>query len=285
MKSRARSTSRSALVAPFADIAGAQPAVLALDGAGRIRIVPVAIEQIGTLHQHFALVGERDLPARSHGADVAGARKRPALAADDAAGGFGLAVHLHHVDAEHLPQRHGLGRQRRAGADHELQPVKAELVEDRHEHARAAGAVERLARKACLAVPAPSRVSARKPQGEIGGGALAAAGIEDAEQHLRGEFLQVARHGEQHRGCGLRTASSAGLPGFRRNAARGARSAAASPRHRGRARGRAASRPRCGAAFAPASDNVRPGSRWRRDACRARPARPWDDRWCPTYRR
>ena len=100
---------------------------------------------------------------------------------------------------EHLPQRHGLGRQWRAGADHELQPVEAELVEDRHEHACTAGAVERLARKACLAVPAPSRVAARKPQGEIGGGALAAAGVENADQHLRGEFLQVARNGEQHR--------------------------------------------------------------------------------------
>ena len=188
---------------PFANVAGAQPAVLALDGSGSFRIVPVAIEQIGTPHHHFAVAGELDLPASGHGADVAGTRKRPALAGDDAARGFGLAVHLYQVDAEHLPQRHGLGRQRGAGADHELQPVEAELVEDGHEHARTAGTVERLARKARLAVPAPPRVSARKPQGEIGGGALAVAGIENAEQHLRGEFLQVARHGEQHRGCGL----------------------------------------------------------------------------------
>ena len=91
------------------------------------------------------------------------------------------------------------GRQRRAGADHELQPIEAELVEDRHEHAGAAGAIERLLRQARSAVPAPPGIArARNFMASSARRALGAAGVEDAEEHLRGEFLQVARHGDQH---------------------------------------------------------------------------------------
>src|SRR6201981_3643053 len=154
---------------PFADIAGAQPAVRAFDRAGRLRVVPIGLEEIGTLHQHFAIARKLDLPARGHGSHIARAGKRAALAANDAAGGFGLPVHFDDIDAEHLPERHGFRRQRRAGAEHELQLVEAELVEDRHEHARAAGAVERVVYKAHPAAPAPSRVTARKADREMRG--------------------------------------------------------------------------------------------------------------------
>jgi hypothetical protein len=201
MKSRARSTRRSAPAchSPISPVRS-QPSA-PLIARGRLRVVPIGLEEIGTLHQHFAIARKLDLPARGHGSHIARAGKRAALAANDAAGGFGLPVHFDDIDAEHLPERHGFRRQRRAGAEHELQLVEAELVEDRHEHARAAGAVERVVYKAHPAAPAPSRVTARKADREMRGPALDAAGVEDAEEHLRSEFLQVARHGEQNGRC------------------------------------------------------------------------------------
>src|SRR5262249_27279724 len=45
---------------PFADVAGAQSAVRALDRAGCLRVVPIALEEIGTLHQHFAIACKLD---------------------------------------------------------------------------------------------------------------------------------------------------------------------------------------------------------------------------------
>ena len=139
MKSRARSIKPQGTVAPFADIAGTQPAIGAFDLARRLIIVPIALEQIGAADQHFAILGQPDLDAFDRRADIAGAREGAALAGDDAAGFLGLAVHLDDVDAVHMPERHGLGRQRGAAADHQLQLVEAELVEDRPENQRHAG--------------------------------------------------------------------------------------------------------------------------------------------------
>ena len=123
-------------VAPLADIAGAQPSVGTLDLARRFIVLPVAVEQIRAAHQHFAVVRERDIDTFDGGADIARAREGAALAGDDAARLLGLAVHLDDIDAVDLPERRGLGRQRGAAADHQLQPVKAELVENRPENQR-----------------------------------------------------------------------------------------------------------------------------------------------------
>ena len=86
---------------------------------------------------------------------------------------------------------------RHSGADCELQPVQAELVEDRYEHAGAASAVEGRVSKPGLAAPAALGVLARNSHGDSCTGALEAAGVVNAEQDLRGEFLQVAGNGEQ----------------------------------------------------------------------------------------
>ena len=71
MKSRARSTRRSAPSrhSPTSPVRS-QPSspLIARVASG---VVPVALEQVGTLHQDLAVVGELDLPARGHGADVA----------------------------------------------------------------------------------------------------------------------------------------------------------------------------------------------------------------------
>jgi hypothetical protein len=114
-----------------------------------------------------------------------------------------LPIHFDDIDAEHLPERHRLRRQWRAGADHQLELVKSQLVEKRQEDAGAAGAIERAFGEAPRAVPAPPRVCARELHGDFRARALDAAGISDAEQHLCGEPLQIARHGEQDRRRGL----------------------------------------------------------------------------------
>ena len=166
MKSRARSTRRNRTLRPFADIAGAQPAVLVLDGARCVLVVPIALEQIGAAHQDLAVFGKLHVPASGSGADISGPRKLSALAGDDAARVFRLAVNLHNVDAVHLPKRHRLGRQRRAAADDELQAIEAELVENRAKDRRMAGAVA--ASSAPVAGrPSSLRMTARQPHREF----------------------------------------------------------------------------------------------------------------------
>ncbi len=80
---------------------------------------------------------------------------------------------------------------------------KPSLLRIGAEHGRAAEPVERLAGRMGGAVPAPARMPAGEPHREIGGHALGAGRVEQSDQHLGGEFLQVARHGEQNGGRGL----------------------------------------------------------------------------------
>ena len=135
MKSRARSTSRSApRLSPFADVAGAQPAVGGLDRSRCFVVAPIALEQIGAVNQDLAILRQANVPARRRRADIAGRGKRSALAADDPARGLRLTVYFDDVDAVHLPERHALRRQRRAAADDQFQLIEAELVQDRPEH-------------------------------------------------------------------------------------------------------------------------------------------------------
>ncbi len=170
MKSRARSIRRSAPSrhSPMSPVRS-QPSSL-LHGAGRLLVVPVAVEQIGAVHQHLAVVGELappSPPARCRRRPGAETGPRWPLMMPPAVSVWPYISH--HVDAEHLPERHGLGRQRRAAADHQLELVEAELVEDRPEHAGPAGAIERVPPPAGPAVPAPPRMVAREAHREIGG--------------------------------------------------------------------------------------------------------------------
>ncbi len=158
-----------AAVAPFADVAGAHPAVGAEHGLGGLRVVPVALEQVGRAHQDLAVLGELHLEALGDRADVARPRERPALSGDDAARRLGLAVHLAHVDAQHVPHRHGLGGQRRAARDHQLQVVEADLVEHRAEHGGAPGRVRQRVSAGCRAGPAALDVAAREGHGAVVG--------------------------------------------------------------------------------------------------------------------
>ncbi len=92
-------------VAPFADIAGVQPAVGVFDLARRFLVAPITFEQVGAAHQHFAVLSQQNFEALDRRADIARAREGAALAGDDAAGFLGLPVHLDDVDAVHLPKR------------------------------------------------------------------------------------------------------------------------------------------------------------------------------------
>ncbi len=181
------------------DVAGAEPPVGAKHRPRRFLVLPVAFKQVGALHQHFAVVGKLQVDAFDNSADIAGPRKGAALAGNDAPRLLGLAVHLDDVDAVDLPERRGLGRQRGAAADHELQPVEAELVEDRPENQRPQHLVGGFPQSGRGAVPAAAYMLAREPHRQFVGAALDAAGIEHADQDVRGELLQIARHGEHHR--------------------------------------------------------------------------------------
>ena len=197
-KSRARSIEPEAAVAPFADVAGAHPARGAEHGERGLGAVPVALEQVGRSDQDLAVVRQPHLEALRHRADVARPREGAALAGDDAAGRLGLAVHLAHVDAQHVPDRHGLGRQRRAARDDELQLVEADLAQHALEHGRAPRGVHDRGQPGCLVRPAPLDVSARKRHRPLVGEALDGRRLARLHENLCGELLQVARYGEQH---------------------------------------------------------------------------------------
>src|SRR5262249_11354413 len=110
---------------------------------------------------------ELDLPALWHRSDIAGRRERAALAGHDAAGALCLSIHLDNIHAVHVPERHGLARQRRAPADDELERIEAKLVEDRPEHGGVEGAVKRLLHGCRVISPAAARVRARVAHGEL----------------------------------------------------------------------------------------------------------------------
>ena len=120
------------------------------------------------------------------------------MSSNDAACLLGLAVHLDHVEAIDLPKHRGLGRQRCAAADHKLQPVEAEFVENRPENQRLQDAIEGFLQASCRAIPPAAGVPARKPHRKLVSRALDAAGVEHADQRMRCEFLQIARDGEHH---------------------------------------------------------------------------------------
>ena len=181
----------------FADIAGAQPSVLAEHFAGHAWIVPVAVEKEITAYQDLVGGRQSHLDAGGDGADVAWPRKRAPLTRDNRACLLGLAVDLAEVHAPHLPERHGLRRQRRAARYDELQCVEAKFLEHRSEHERPRGAVSE--RFAAVAVPARARLGACDPHRDLVGGTLCRRGVADGDQHLRGKFLQVAWYREQHR--------------------------------------------------------------------------------------
>src|SRR3954465_684476 len=106
-------------VLPFADIAGAKPTVRAAHLKRRLRLTDILLEYVIAAKLDLAGVGDAQLPTRGQRADVSRTRERLALAADDRADLFGLAVRLAQVHAPDLPQRCRLRRQRRAGADHQ----------------------------------------------------------------------------------------------------------------------------------------------------------------------
>ena len=110
-KSRARSTRRSAPSrhSPTSPVRS-QPSA-PFTSLRRFLIAPIALEQVRTPHQHFAVIRQADVQAFGRRADIARARKRATLTGDDAAGFLGLAVHLDDIDAIDLPKRRRLGRQ------------------------------------------------------------------------------------------------------------------------------------------------------------------------------
>ena len=174
------------------------PTAVAEHGLRRFAVAPVAVEQVGRAHQDLTVFGELHLDALGDRADVAGARKRPALAGDDAARRLGLSVHLDDIDAQHVPHRHGLGRQRRAAGGDQLELVEADLVEDGPEHQSVPGRVRDLGGRVHCIGPAALHMSSGEGHGAVVGEALEAGGAGDANEQLRGQLLQVARHREQH---------------------------------------------------------------------------------------
>src|SRR3954468_20892938 len=117
-----------AAVLPFADIAGAQPAIRAEHLARRFRLADVLLEHVVAADLDLAGVGDAQLPAWRERADVAGPWKRPTLAADQCADLFCLAVRLPQVHAPDLPEGGGFRRQRRSGAYDKAQLLEAQLV-------------------------------------------------------------------------------------------------------------------------------------------------------------
>jgi hypothetical protein len=76
--------------------------------------------------------------------------------------------------------------------------IEAELVQDRPEHESLADCVGH-SFQAGAAVPAPAHMPARQLHRQRVARALELRRIADADQDLRREFLQIARHREQHR--------------------------------------------------------------------------------------
>ena len=83
-----------------------------------------------------------------------------------------------------MPKRHGFGRQGSAAAHHQFQPVEAELVEDRLEYGRLNKPIDCVLHQVRAAAPAPGGIGTGKAHGEVMGGALDPARIENADQYV-----------------------------------------------------------------------------------------------------
>src|SRR5262249_27379443 len=119
-----------ASICPLTNVARAKPTIGTHDVAGCRFVFPIAVEKVGTAHENSAVLRQLDLEPFDWRTDIAGPWERTTLSGNDAAGLFRLAVHLDDIDAVHVPERGDLGRQTGATADHQLQFVKAELVQD-----------------------------------------------------------------------------------------------------------------------------------------------------------
>ena len=113
--------------------------------------------------EDLARVRQLELPAPRDSPHVARAREGSALAADDRAGLFGLAIDLADVDAPDLPQRGGLGWQRCAAADDQAKCVEPELVENGSKRRGARQRIDKCTRAARFARPSSARVRPCEP--------------------------------------------------------------------------------------------------------------------------
>src|SRR5262249_59745876 len=98
--------------------------------AGCRFVSPIAFEKVRTPHENFAVLRQLDLEPFDWRADIAWPWEGTTLSGNDAAGLFRLAVHLDDIDAIHVPERGDFGPQTAATADHQLQFVKPEIVQD-----------------------------------------------------------------------------------------------------------------------------------------------------------